>query len=513
MTLAPDAFIPIEDVFKTSGIPTYTFVEPFEYDRIRVFLRTQSKPLIVEGPSGIGKTTTVVRALHDLDLYKSVSILRARVPAEAEMIEALPEIFDSGCVLIDDFHVLKNDVKSKIANFIKVMIDEDRRDAKIIILGINEAGQTLIEFARDLTGRVDKLRFENNSAEKLEELITKGEHTLNIRIANKRAIAEESVGSFQLCQMLAQQACINAGITQSGSELRQFEAPIESIRGQILDNVSPGWAKIAYKFARGSKFRPSGRAPYLRLLYWISKSGQWSLDVRKALNENPSDRLSVSQIIDKEWLSKFLQDNPDDLGKFIHFDEISQTLSIEDPKAFYYLRHLSWPKFVRQCGFVRLEFKSKYDFAISFAGADRDVAEALSLALKEHDLQIFYDFDQAHEIAGADLEKYLAPIYGSESEFILALISGSYPTRVWAKFESEQFRVRFGEDRVIPVFLDGTQPTFFDELFKRGGFSIRRSDDVGRQCAGIAETLAKKIASLSEQRESDAADEEDGAEH
>lgn len=501
-------FIPIEDVFKTSGVPTHTFVEPFDYEKIKVFLRTPSKPLVVEGPSGIGKTTTVQRALHDLEMYNSVSLLRARVPAEAEMIAALPDILSEGCVLIDDFHVLPKEIKEQTANFIKVLIDEDRQGTKVIILGINEAGQTLIEFARDLTGRVDRIKFENNPPEKLEELISKGEKSLNVRIRNKKQLAEEAVGSFQLCQMLGLQACINEGISQNAKDFTEFEVPIESVRGQILDNIAPGWAKIAYKFARGSKFRPGGRAPYLRLLYWLSKSGAWSIDVRKALNENPADRLSVSQIIDKEWLIKFLTDNREDLGTFIHFDDVSQTLSIEDPKAFYYLRHISWPKFVRQCGFVKLDFKSKYDFAISFAGADRDIAETLTRHLQEHDLQVFYDFDQSADIAGADLEKYLAPIYASESEFVVTLISDVYPKRVWTKFESEQFRVRFGEGRVIPVFLDGTQPTFFDELFKRGGFSVSRSDDVERQCSGVAETLAKKIAMLSEEREHTEAEEE-----
>ena len=46
----------LEDVFKTSGTPTYTFVRPVEYTKLIVALRTKGRGLVVEGPSGIGKT-------------------------------------------------------------------------------------------------------------------------------------------------------------------------------------------------------------------------------------------------------------------------------------------------------------------------------------------------------------------------------------------------------------------------------------------------------------------------
>ena len=45
----------LQDVFKDSGVPTYTFVEPNEYIKIVVTLSTKGRCLVVEGPSGIGK--------------------------------------------------------------------------------------------------------------------------------------------------------------------------------------------------------------------------------------------------------------------------------------------------------------------------------------------------------------------------------------------------------------------------------------------------------------------------
>jgi len=43
----------LEEVFKISGVPTYTFVEPGEYGKIIVSLRTPGRGMLVEGPSGI----------------------------------------------------------------------------------------------------------------------------------------------------------------------------------------------------------------------------------------------------------------------------------------------------------------------------------------------------------------------------------------------------------------------------------------------------------------------------
>ncbi|MUG28056.1 hypothetical protein [Aeromonas salmonicida] len=52
----------LEDFFKLSGVPEFTFVEPEEYPRLFIALRSKGRGLIVEGPSGIGKTTSVLKS-------------------------------------------------------------------------------------------------------------------------------------------------------------------------------------------------------------------------------------------------------------------------------------------------------------------------------------------------------------------------------------------------------------------------------------------------------------------
>jgi hypothetical protein len=55
----------LHEVFTVSGIPRHTFVPPNEYTRLLVALKTPGRGIVVEGPSGIGKTTAVVKAIEE----------------------------------------------------------------------------------------------------------------------------------------------------------------------------------------------------------------------------------------------------------------------------------------------------------------------------------------------------------------------------------------------------------------------------------------------------------------
>src|SRR5215472_19362485 len=76
----------LEEVFRLSGIPTYTFVEPGRYDEIMVSVRTPRRCLVLEGPSGIGKTTSITKVFADLGWSGRVLSLSARKESDLELI-------------------------------------------------------------------------------------------------------------------------------------------------------------------------------------------------------------------------------------------------------------------------------------------------------------------------------------------------------------------------------------------------------------------------------------------
>jgi hypothetical protein len=137
----------VEEVFKTSGVPTYTFVEPSQYNTLRVALRTPGRGVVIEGPSGIGKSTAVSRLLADSGA-ETAAFLSARREADVEYIEALPGMERFGLVVVDDFHRLDDGTRRRLADLLKLLADNEDPTRKVVIIGINEAGYSLIQFPR-----------------------------------------------------------------------------------------------------------------------------------------------------------------------------------------------------------------------------------------------------------------------------------------------------------------------------------------------------------------------------
>jgi hypothetical protein len=134
---------------------------------------------------------------------------------------------------------------------------------------------------------------------------------------------------------------------------------------------------------------------------------------------------------------------------------------------------------------------------------------------------VFYDKDEQHRILASDVEEYLAPIYRTEARFIIPLLSRNYPKKIWTKFESQQFKARFGESSVIPIWFADAPSGIFDESARVGGLVFDPTADADAQIANITEVLLKRVGderqleeAASDAREDagNAVDVDDGAE-
>ena len=481
----------VESVYKTSGIPTHTFVEPAEYRSLLISLRSPGKCSVIEGPSGIGKTTCVQKILEALGAKPQTTLLSGRNPLHVEKIDNLLETKPEGLYIIDDFHRLSEKHKSQFADYMKLLADTEDPKRKVVAIGINKSGKSLIDYAHDLTDRLDFIKFEANSEAKILEMIEKGEHALNIEIKVKPEIAAHSHGSLQIAQNLCLQACIEAGITERSEDKKGIDVSYQYVKEKVIDTISMNFFPKAKKFASGKRIRPEGRAPYLMLLYWLSSSEDWSVSIDDILSQNPSHKGSIGQIVEKGFLSEHISEN-EDIQAVLHFDQQSGVLAIEDPKFMFYIKNIAWSTFCRQVGFKGIDFPHQYDFALSFAGEIRNIAEKLTERLQEREITTFYDFQEQHRILAQNVEDYLAPIYRSESQFVVALLSPHYPKKVWTKFESSVFESRFGENAVIPIFID-CEPGAFDKAGEVGSLFIKTTENLESQINTISETLSRKI--------------------
>jgi len=482
----------LEEVFKIGGTPTHTFVHPIEYPALLVALRTPGRGVVIEGPSGIGKTTSITRALAELSLADKVISLSARKPDDLNLIRELPSMSDIGTVIIDDFHRLEDASKQSIADLMKVLADEEGENAKLVILGINKAGEALVHFAHDLNNRLEVIRFEANPIEKVQQLIDLGETALNIDINVKTEIAEAANGSFYIAQMLSHQSCLDSGVLERQTERLETKVSFELTRGKVFERQSRTFLDRTQRFARGTRFRREGRAPYLHLLYWLAKCDEWSLSLNRAIRENAALRGSVTQIVEKGYLQELIQGDAD-IAAVLHYDPTSRQLTVEDPQFVYFLRNISWSRFAADAGFLTMEFPSRYDFALSFAGADRAVAKALFERLEECEFETFYDRNEQHRILAEDVEDYLRPIYQSDAEYVVVFLGPEYPKRVWTRFESQQFKDRFKSGAVIPVWFANAPTGIFDESTRVGGVTFDPTGDLYVQVKEVATLLCRKI--------------------
>jgi hypothetical protein len=214
-----------------------------------------------------------------------------------------------------------------------------------------------------------------------------------------------------------------------------------------------------------------------------------------ALNEHPEHKASIGQVLDKGFLVALLNDPEKSLllSPHFHFETSTSILSVEDPKLIFYLKNIIWRNFSRQVGYTADYFEGRYDFALSFAGAERPIAKRLHEILTEREIATFYDENEQHRIIAQNVEDYLAPIYRSEARYVVPLLSKAYPNRIWTKFESDQFNERFGQNAVISVRFTDTQPGYFSNEQKYGALSFDPTTDSELQLQTIAETLSQRL--------------------
>lgn len=486
----PEPFL--EQVFKTNGIPTYTFVEPKEWTQLLGNLRTPGRGLVIEGPSGIGKTTAVEKALEHLKMTKSVAKLSARRPADVEYIKALPDIARAGVVIVDDFHKLSADVRAALADYMKTLADEEAKDTKIIAVGINKAGQNLIQFAHDLVNRLDVVAFESNPDAKVRELVSLGEKALNVSLNVADEIVAASQGSFYLAQMLCLEVCRSAGILEKSERAGETKVSFEGVRAAVWDRLAAVFRERTERFCRGTKMKREGRAPYLHVLRWLAEGSEWTLSLRDVMRKYPNMRGSVGQIVDKGYL-QHLVSSDEDIAGVMHYDVNAEQLTVEDPQFLFFIRNIPWRHFAAEVGFLTVDFKHRYDFALSFAGEDREAAELLFRKLADYETEVFYDANEQHRILATDVEEYLRPIYQSEARFVVVLLGRAYPKKIWTQFESDNFKERLGDDAVVPVWFSDAPPTMFDKTKKIGGQTIDRKKPLEPQIDKLAALLVKKL--------------------
>ena len=446
---------PIEEIFRTEGIPEYTFVRPPNYNEILVDLRHLGKPVIIEGQSGTGKTTTIRKIIDQSLADRNFQYLSARKSRDTTRIDELANNGGPGAFIIDDFHRLASDVQEKLGDIIKVAAEESDPDEhpKIVLIGINRVGSELIHFVPDIAKRCGIHRIHPADEEGTIRLIERGEEKLNITITDKDVIAKESRGDYWVTQLLCQTVCLMQDITQTQEAARQVPFKVDETRQRVASRLEHAYLEAVKEFCRGKRFR-SSNDPYFKLLREISKQDSSIVDLEMLANSTPEVKGSINNIKEKR-LSILLESKPN-CERHFYYNAETKNFAIEDPALFYYLKHLNWEELRQECGFKHTDKDYEFDYAISFAGENRELARQISLLLETLDCSVFFDELYENNYLGKTWQRSFEEIFRHKSRLVVCLLDTNYRDKIWPTFEKECFLPRIADEAVIPIYLDDT---------------------------------------------------------
>lgn len=445
----------LEEVFRTEGVPEFTFVRPPNFGELLVDIRNPGKPVIVEGQSGTGKTTAVKKIIEESLPAAGFEYLSARRSKDIPRILELANNAPKGNFIVDDFHRLDNTIQSKIADIVKIAAEEydDDSHPKVVIIGINRVGSELIHLVHDIAKRCGIHRIAPASFETTAELVQKGEERLNVKFGDYNAVFHETKGDYWLTQLVCQSVCLMNNVTETEAASRTLKYTSADIRARVVQRLEHSYQEAVKEFCRGRRFR-STNDPYLKLLRCVAEQDGSIVDLTELANANPDVRGSINNIKEKR-LATLIESKPI-CDRYFYYNPETKVFAIEDPALFYYLKHLEWETIRTACGFRAGVKEYQFDFAISFAGENRVLAKLIADQLDLFDCAVFYDEYFEANYLGKAWHKSFTEIFGEQSRFVVCLLDKHHVEKIWPTFERECFAPRVSEAAVIPIYLDDT---------------------------------------------------------
>ncbi|MEO5681582.1 MAG: TIR domain-containing protein [Chitinophagaceae bacterium] len=364
---------PLEEVFVSSGPPTLTFVEPRDFKYIKLALLQPGRGIVIEGPSGIGKTTVALRVLEQTG--SKYELLSARLEDHVDKIRNFKN-WPDGILVIDDFHRLEFGLKEKVANYLKYLADYGIKDKKIILIGIPNTGDTLIRISFDLANRITIFKLGSVDDETLNSLILKGEEALNIEFKQKSSIVREAYGSLYIAQLLCAYIAVHNEILQSQERKVIIETGILDVIDRIIKDLSPKFDDTVRYFASigGKKSRIA-----IHLLSELAITEEGVLNLNHLKVKKPEFKEEIEKLLKTNLIDQFYIDYPQ-CARHLLFDKVIPGLVIDDPQFKFYLNNVAIEKLFLATGKSGISVRSK--IFISYSRNDEEWLKKLLVHLK-----------------------------------------------------------------------------------------------------------------------------------
>ena len=338
----------IFEVFKESGVPMVTFVEPDDFDYIKLALEQPGRGVIIEGPSGIGKTSALENAIEQLGQErKPIKFKRysARVPADVKALLSL-ENWHNGAVAIDDFHRLDESLREQIADYLKYLADSEFPDKKLIVVGIPGTGKKLVDFAFDLATRISRFKLGKVSDETILKMIQKGEQALNIAFDKKSDIVRAAHGSLNIAQLLCFHIAASQNINETQTTAKVINCDLDKAVPRVLELLELKFEETVRRF---SLLGGSGDRTCIELLQELARTGDGFLPLHHIRDARPNIAKGIDNLIKSNLIETLYKEYPK-CENHLFYDKSTPALVIDDPQFRFYLLQTPPDKLARLTG-------------------------------------------------------------------------------------------------------------------------------------------------------------------
>ena len=327
------------EVFKTSGVPTVTFVDPEKFHLLKLALTQPGVGVVIEGPSGIGKTTALKRAIEELGLQErgvAVKNLSARNPQDWSSIESLKLWHKSGIAVVDDFHRLEEGLQHSVVDYLKLLADNEGPQ-KLVVVGIPSTGKRLVKIAGDIATRVRFFKLGRVSDEIILKMIKRGESALNVVFDRKTEIARAATGSLNMAQFLCYHLAARQGIeaTQPATEILAGSLEV-AISEVVAGELALKFEDTVRCFASLDDYKET---TCIEILKKLTETREGYVSLKHLRDGNPDLAAGIERFMSADYMATLHEECPESKS-YILYDRKLSALIVDDPQLSFYLSNV-----------------------------------------------------------------------------------------------------------------------------------------------------------------------------
>ncbi|MFO0655806.1 MAG: hypothetical protein U0787_12105 [Polyangia bacterium] len=224
-------------------------------------IKTSMVTLLVEGPSGVGKSTVVEQALKQLQLFPATTWISSAAEQDKLKLDRMLDVAlpAKSTLVVDDFHLLDRGRQERITRLVKVLASPRPGappSGKLILIGINPVSASLLSYMHDVRGCYAPVQMVRQSDDTIGKLIERGSQLANLSFAAAGGFVKEAKGNFVIAQRLCRAAARLAKQYEAPANLTEVTIPLADVVRAVQRDLESEFAaliRLLHRLMRGSR--------------------------------------------------------------------------------------------------------------------------------------------------------------------------------------------------------------------------------------------------------------------